>query len=280
MTTPAIAPLRPAATVVVLRPAATHPFDVLMVRRNDHVAFMAGAYVFPGGRVDDGDVVDPLSAVDGLPRAARFGDLTPAEEARFRIAAVRELLEEAGLLLARRNGRLVGHDEAASVRATIEPKAPFVAQLAARGLTVALDAVEPFAHWVTPEIEIRRFDTRFLLARVPDDQQASHDAGETTALEWIAPLAAIARAERHDMLLPPPTWLTLARLARFASLDAAWTWAATTPIFRVQPGFFRDDRGTIFTLPGTPGFPLPAGCEPFEHTHFTLADGRWQPITI
>lgn len=278
--TPAIAPLRPAATVVVLRQAATHPFDVLMVRRNDHVAFMAGAYVFPGGRVDEGDVPEPASAIAGVNDASRFDDLSGAAEARFRVAAVREMLEEAGVLLARRDGRFVDHDEAAAIRASIDPKAPFVAQLAARGLQVALDAVTPFAHWVTPEIEIRRFDTRFLLARMPEGQVASHDAGETTALEWIAPPDAIARAERSEMLLPPPTWLTLLRLSRFASIDAAWAWASTARIFRVQPGFFRDDRGTIFTLPGTDGFPLPDGCEPFEHTHFTLADGRWRPIVV
>ncbi len=279
MTTPTtIAPLRPAATVIVLRPAATHPFDVLMVRRNDHVAFMAGAYVFPGGRVDEGDEPRPADAIDGAADTSRFADLTGADEARFRVAAVREMLEEAGVLLARRDGRFVDHEEAAAIRASIDPKAPFVAQLAARGLRVALDAVTPFAHWVTPEIEIRRFDTRFLLARMPAGQVASHDAGETTALEWIAPPEAIARAERREMLLPPPTWLTLLRLSRFASVDDAWAWASATPIVRVQPGFFRDERGTIFTLPGTEGFPLPEGCEPFEHTHFTLADGRWRPI--
>lgn len=280
MSTPAIAPLRPAATVIVLRPAATHPFDVLMVRRNDHVAFMAGAYVFPGGRVDDGDAPEPTDAIDGASDVSRFDDLTGANEARFRVAAVREMLEEAGVLLARRDGRFVDHAEAAAIRASIDPKAPFVAQLASRGLRLALDAVTPFAHWVTPEIEIRRFDTRFLLARMPEGQEASHDAGETTALEWIAPPAAIARAERHEMLLPPPTWLTLLRLSRFASIEAAWAWASTTRIVRVQPGFFRDDRGTIFTLPGSEGFPLPEGCEPFEHTHFTLADGRWRPIVV
>lgn len=280
MSTPAVAPLRPAATVIVLRPAASHPFDVLMVRRNDHVAFMAGAYVFPGGRVDDGDAVAPDDAIDGHDGPSRFDDLPAGGETRFRIAAVRELLEEAGLLLARREGQFVGADEAAAIRATIDPKAPFAPQLAARGLRLALDAVTPFAHWVTPEIEIRRFDTRFLLARLPEGQVASHDAGETTALEWIAPPEAIARAERREMLLPPPTWLTLQRLSRFASIDAAWTWASSTRIFRVQPGFFRDERGTIFTLPGTPGFPLPEGCEPFEHTHFTLADGRWRPIDV
>lgn len=273
-----IAPLRPAATVVVLRPASPHPFDVLMVRRNDTVAFMAGAYVFPGGRVDDTDDAAPRDACDGLARMGRCADLAPADEARYRVAAIRELLEEAGVLLARRDGRLVDHAEAAALRQSIDPKGAFVAQVAARGLTIALDLVTPFAHWVTPEIEIRRFDTRFLLARMPEGQEASHDAGETTALEWLAPPDAIARAERRELLLPPPTWLTLARLSRFDSLGGASAWAASTTFARVMPGFFRDDRGTIFTLPGAPGFPLPEGCEPFDETHFQLVDGRWSPV--
>jgi 8-oxo-dGTP pyrophosphatase MutT (NUDIX family) len=272
------APLRPAATVVVLRPATSHPFDVLMVRRNDKVAFMAGAYVFPGGRVDDTDEAAPAAACDGLDTLGRCADLAATDEARYRVAGLRELLEEAGLLLARRDGVFVDGATADAVRASLTPKTSMVAHLAARGLTLALDAVMPFAHWVTPEIEIRRFDTRFLLARLPAGQHATHDHGEMTALEWLAPAVAIARAERNEMLLPPPTWLTLQRLSRFASIDEAWAWASTTPIFRVQPGFVRNDRGTIFTLPGTAGFPLPDGCEPFEHTHFSLVDGRWRPV--
>jgi 8-oxo-dGTP pyrophosphatase MutT (NUDIX family) len=277
MSTP-IVPPRPAATIIVLRPASPHPFEVLMVRRNDKVAFMAGAYVFPGGRVDATDDAAPADACDGLDGMGRCADLAAADEARYRVAGIRELLEEAGVLLARRNGRLAGHDEAAAVRQSLDPDAAFVAQLASRGLTIALDLVMPFAHWVTPEIEIRRFDTRFLLARMPEGQIASHDAGETTALEWLAPREAIARAERHELLLPPPTWLTLARLARLDSVDGAWAWASSTPILRVMPGFFRDDRGTIFTLPGAPDFPLPPGCEPYDETLFQLVDGRWSPV--
>src|SRR5262245_40258152 len=118
---------RPASTVIVLREGS--PFEILMVRRNDTVAFMAGSYVFPGGRVDDGDR-PPASG--GLPRAA-FRDLSDAEEAAYRAAAVRELEEEA------------------SVR-------------------IGIDDLQPYAHWVTPEIETRRYDTRFFLARMPRGQ--------------------------------------------------------------------------------------------------------------
>ena len=274
-----IAPLRPAATVIVLRPSAPHPFEVLLVRRSDKVAFMAGAHVFPGGRVDPTDDAAPAEACEGLATLGRCTDLTAGEEARYRVAAIRELVEEAGVLLARRHGRMVDAATAAAVRASLQPDVSFVAQLAAQGLTVALDAVMPFAHWVTPEIEIRRFDTRFLLARVPADQDASHDDGEMTDLEWMAPADAIAPAASRAINLPPPTWTTLLRLDTFASIDEAWAWAVTTPIPRIQPGFHRSGDATIFTLPGDPAFTGPAAeGDPFEHLRFELVDGGWRPV--
>ena len=165
-----IAPARPASTVIVLR--AGDPFEILMVRRNDKVAFMAGSYVFPGGRVDDGD---RPSASAPLPRAT-FRDLSDADEAAYRAAAVRELEEEA------------------NVRITI-------------------DDLHPFAHWVTPEIEIRRYDTRFFLARMPPGQVAKHDEGETTALEWLTPRQAIDRFNHRELLLPPPTYTSIRQIA-------------------------------------------------------------------
>ena len=280
MTADVPVPIRPAATVVVVRPAAHAPFEVLLVRRSDHVAFMAGAYVFPGGRVDDTDAPEPAGACDGLDAPSRFPDLTPLDEARHRVAAIRELLEEAGVLLARdANGVMADAATAAMIRATVPPKAAFVQYLAGEGLRIALDAVMPFAHWVTPELEIRRFDTRFLLARVPTTQEASHDAGETTALEWLTPHEALARCERDEILLPPPTWTTLKRFARFASIDEAWQWAATTPVIRVQPGFRREGDLKTLMLPGDPTYPLPPGCEPLEETRFELTDGRgWRPV--
>lgn len=278
MSTPAPAPARPAATVVVLRSSAAAPFEVLMVRRSDQVAFMAGAHVFPGGRVDDTDAADPASACDGLPLVTRYDDLTPEAEARVRVAAIRELLEEAGVLLARRDGALVDGATAAAMRTSAPASGSLVAHLARHGLRVALDAVMPFAHWVTPEIETRRYDTRFLLARVPEGQHATHDAGETTALEWMRPGEATDRAAGGEILLPPPTWTTLRRLAAFTSIDEAWSWASATPIARIQPGFVKDGDTTVLTLPGDSTHPAPAGAERFEVTRFELVEGGgWRP---
>ena len=235
MVTDNIAPARPAATVVVLRPG--DPFEILMVRRNDKVAFMAGSYVFPGGRVDDAD--RPLASEPCRP--AVFSDLSDADEAAYRTAAVRELQEEASV-------------------------------------SITVDDLVPFAHWVTPEIEIRRYDTRFFLAKMPPGQTAKHDESETTALDWLSPREAIARFERQELLLPPPTWTTIRQLAHRASIEDVLVWARSKPIVRVMPGFFKDGDVATLTLPGDPLFPTIPGWDIPEETRFVLQDGaRWQP---
>lgn len=281
MATAEVPPIRPAATVVVLRTATDGAVQVLMVRRNRAIAFMGGAYVFPGGRMDAGDAVispDAMAGVDGLDAMGRFPDLSPDVEAAFRVAAIRELLEEAGVLLARRDGRIVDAATASQLRAEIAASSALPIAAASRGLRLALDAVMPFAHWVTPPIEIRRYDTRFLLARMPPGQHATHDEGETTALEWVRPLDAIARCEAGEMHLPPPTWTTLKRLARFATVDEAWAWAERTTIVRIDPGFTREGGVTRLVLPGDPTYPRPDGLEPIEDVRFELVDGQWRAV--
>lgn len=208
-----------------------------MVRRNDKVAFMAGSYVFPGGRVDDTD--HPLP---GEPcRPAIFGDLSDAEESAYRTAAVRELSEEANV-------------------------------------SITVDDLVPFAHWVTPEIETRRYDTRFFIARMPPGQIAKHDGSETTALDWLSPQEAIARFERRELLLPPPTWTTIRQLAHRTSIEDVLVWAQAKPIVRVMPGFLKNGDDVTLTLPGDPSFPTIPGWDVPEETRFVLEDGvRWRP---
>jgi len=238
MSSSQIAPARPASTVIVLR--AGDPFEILMVRRADKVAFMAGSYVFPGGRVDEGDR-PPAGA--RLP-AAIFPDLKDDEEATYRMAAVRELQEEANVYL-------------------------------------TVDDLHPYAHWVTPEIETRRFDTRFFLARMPDGQQAKHDEGEMTALEWLSPNEAIARFERRELLLPPPTWTSIRQLGKRSSIDDVMQWAKSRPIVRVMPGFVKNEHEFMLMLPGDPLLPTIPGWEVPEETRFVLEDGaRWQPLKV
>lgn len=238
MVPPNIAAARPAATVIVLRHG--DPFEILMVRRNDKVAFMAGSFVFPGGRVDDSD---QPPAGERLP-AATFPDLSDVDEAAYRMAAVRELEEEAGVY-------------------------------------ITVNDLHPFAHWVTPEIETRRFDTRFFLARMPEGQNAIHDGGEMTALEWLSPHEAIARFERRELLLPPPTWTSIRQLAKRTSIDDVLQWARTRKIVRVMPGFLQSGEEMMLTLPGDPLFPAIPDWEVPEETRFVLQEGaRWQPLKV
>lgn len=231
---------RPASTVVVVRPSASGPFEVLLVRRNDRVAFMAGAYVFPGGRVDEADR-DVRVAARFLDEPPRFADLSPDQELPFRVAACRELEEEA------------------SVR-------------------VGPDDLVPLAHWVTPEVEARRYDTRFYLAIMPEGQEARHDEGETTELVWEPPREATDRCRRGEIMLPPPTWTTLRQLERQATLAEALAWARRKPIVRIQPGFVSGPEGKVLTLPGDPSFPTIEGWEVPEETRFVLREGGgWLP---
>lgn len=231
---------RPASTVVVLRSAAPGGVQVLLVKRNDRVAFMAGAYVFPGGRVDHADRV-PAGDERFLREPPRFSDLTPAEELPYRVAAVRELAEEANV-------------------------------------DIGVDDLVPLAHWVTPEIEIRRYDTRFFLAVMPAGQEAKHDEGEMTELAWLAPSEAVRRCRRGEMMLPPPTWTTLRQLERHGTVEGAVAWARSLTVVRVMPGFVRTATESILTLPGDPAFPTVPGWEVPEETRFVLAEGRgWLP---
>ena len=241
-----IAEARPAATVVLIRAGRAPQGEVLLVRRNDNVAFMAGAYVFPGGRVDDDDETQAQAESarrrDASP--SRFTDLSSAEEMRYRVAAVREVHEEAAV-------------------------------------TLAIDALIPIAHWVTPEIETRRYDTRFFLASMPEGQLAQHDEGEMTALVWLRAAEAIEQCRGGTIMLPPPTWTTLKQLARFNTVEEVLAWARTKPIARVQPRFVQTAENAMLTLPGDPLYPALPGWDVPEDTRFVLEVGKgWKPVPV
>jgi 8-oxo-dGTP pyrophosphatase MutT (NUDIX family) len=281
----AVGSTRPASTVVLLR--QTPSLEVFLVRRHDNIAFMGGAHVFPGGRVDESDHAgDAERFCDGIDAAtARMHDLSPDVAVAHHVAAIRELFEEAGVLLARRDGAVIAIDADNSARFLM-----YRQQLAAggislneivsrEGLRLALDELAYFAHWVTPEIETRRFDTRFFAAAAPVNQEAAHDQGETTHGEWLRPADAIARCLRGEIALPPPTWTTLRELERFAGMEEAMAWARTRDVPRVQPGFIQDGTRRMVLLPGDDQCPRVTGFSARE-TRFILENGRWHPVNV
>lgn len=209
---------RDAATVLVVRDSPDGP-EVFFVKRAAAVRFMGGAYVFPGGRLDPEDA-DPEVACDLAADAcaARLGEPDGPRARALHVAALRECLEESGLLLA---APAAAPDVVDALRAALAPKErPSLAELLrAHGVTLACGALVPWSRWVTPRQESRRFDARFFVAQAPADvSRARHDGGETVASGWLTPREAIARAARAEIVLAPPTWRTLAEIADAADV--------------------------------------------------------------
>ena len=280
---PIVANPRPAATVVVMRDSAAGP-EVFLVRRHEDTAFMGGAHVFPGGRVDAADGGDD-SWCDGIAHAVRQLDGLPSADAiAYHVAAARELFEEAGVLLARKAGgdfvSLAGtedHERFKQDRSNVHGgKTSLRAVMAREGLRPALDALVLFAHWVTPPIDTRQFDTRFFMTRVPAHQTPAHDETETTHSAWVRPKDAIAQAINGDVVLPPPTWTTMRELEPFASVEGALAWARGRRIVRRMPTMLEEEGRRMLLLPGDPRHPDPPGDDPPVETRFVLIDGRWR----
>ncbi len=210
------APLRPAATVLLLRdtPAGV---EVLMTRRSMTASFAPGAYVFPGGGVD---TLDATAHAQASRRAAQSElHLTQA------IAAIRENFEELGILLARRGDGAMAD---ASDIAALDRKAPFAAQCAARGLTLAASEVFVLAHWITDRDLPRRFDVPFLVARMPQGQTPVADEAEQFEPVWVRPADALSRHQAGSFFIIFPTIRTLERLQAFATVEAVLTACAAT----------------------------------------------------
>jgi 8-oxo-dGTP pyrophosphatase MutT (NUDIX family) len=210
----------------------TEGLEVFMLRRTLAAAFAGGMYVFPGGRVDDADHAGELEVIcDGLDDARASGLLGIERGGLgYWVAAIRECFEEAGVLLARR----VGHDgpvqfDEPDVAARFEVarhavhtgEQALVEVCAQEGLVLVTDAIHYVSHWITPFGEVRRFDTRFFVARAPQSQEPLHDDGETIASLWVRPADALERFRAGELAMIPPTIANLEFLVPHASADAA-----------------------------------------------------------
>ncbi len=201
------APLRPAATVLLLRDGP-QGIEVLMTRRSPNASFAPGAYVFPGGGIDPADALAHAQAR----RRPTQSDLHLTQA----IAAIRESFEELGILLARHDdGRWA---DAADI-AALDRHAPFTPQCATRGLTLAADQVFVLAHWITDRDLPRRFDVPFLVARMPPGQEPVADGAEQFEPVWVRPADALARHAAGRFFIIFPTIRTLDRLQAYATVD-------------------------------------------------------------
>jgi 8-oxo-dGTP pyrophosphatase MutT (NUDIX family) len=252
---------RDAATVMLLRPAVGGTgMQVYMLRRRSTMAFAPGAFVFPGGSVDPRDA--EIEAGWAGPDAAEWGRMidAPADLARALVcAAVRETFEESGVLLAGPTEATVvadtrGEDWEADRAALLARSVSLAGLLRRRGLVLRSDLLRPWARWVTPVTEERRFDTRFFAAALPAGQRARDVSGEADEADWVEPGEALAAARREEIFLLPPTAVTLGELRACGDVPAAL--AARRRITALIPEVVVTDGAVWLTVPPGLEYPL------------------------
>lgn len=262
---------RNAATVMVVRPAegsgaegsadggGVRGVEVLMLKRPAAMKFAPGAYVFPGGSVDlaDGEARIGWHGPDAADFGQRLG-ATPELARALVCAAVRETFEEAGLLLAGTpDGELAIPDGPgwAEDRAALTAGEITLAQLLDRhGLVLRADLLTPWARWITPEAEPRRFDARFFAAALPPGQQAAGHAAESDQTSWLRPAEALSAARDGEISLLPPTAATLAEFAAATGIEDILT--RERSITPIQPTLINDNGHAWLEVPDDIGYPL------------------------
>jgi len=242
-------PILPAATILMLRDDPA--FEVLMVKRHHQIDFAAGALVFPGGKTHAGDA-DPAWEQ----RTLGWGDALP-ETVPLRIAAIREAYEEAGILLARSldGTPFRGDERASAARDDIgRDRRPFLDLINELDLYLDLGALTVFAHWITPAMSPRRFDTWFYVAVAPDEQLAICDGSETVDAEWISPHEALRLGEAGERTVIFPTRMNLQMLGEATSAEDAVRRSQARKIVTVEPEMTVRDGERVLVLPPDAGY--------------------------
>lgn len=248
---PAAAP-RAASTVIVARDGDAG-LEVFCVRRSLKSGFMGGALVFPGGKVDAADGLEAWSvqATEPHPRSSLFA-VDAAEARAFAVAACRETLEEGSIVPVA--GATLADDDVVRMSSELRGGANFLDLLGLRDLRLRVDALVPFARWVTPTAEPRRFDARFYLLELPRGQRGHHDQHETTSSLWASPAEILNRSAHGEFFLAPPTSRTLELLEHAHDVQAAIALAAQQTLRPICPEYFpaERDEAAYIALPGDP----------------------------
>jgi len=249
-TKPAPAPI-PAATILLVRDSGGG-LEVFMVKRHHQIDFAKGALVFPGGKAAKSDFDPELGAhMDGVAAWS-------SEMRALAAAAIREAFEEAGILLARdgATGEIVDGLRLAKLESYREPLEK--GEMGLRDLVVkenlrlACDHLVHFAHWITPKMMPKRFDTHFFIALAPHGHVGHHDGRESVDSVWIAPDEAIADRKLWNIIFP--TKLNLMKLAQSKSVDAALAAARAAPPLTVEPWVEEGTDGAILRIRDDAGY--------------------------
>ncbi|MCP4501382.1 MAG: NUDIX hydrolase [Deltaproteobacteria bacterium] len=251
MTNPQQAP-RLAATVLLFRPTPKGLLEVFLVKRHGRSGFMAGAHVFPGGRVDDSDeeFFDVLSDVEREQvKILTEGESNARRGAAFVYAAIRETAEECGVLLANNEQAAATTKEADDVFMALRSGASFREEIARLKLRVDISLLRSFSWWLTPKEEPKRYDTRFFVALAPEGHEARPDEKETTEGAWMTPQAALSAYGKGDIVLAPPTLVTLEDLVGVRSIDEV-SERSMRPLRCLCPALLHENNALVLALPG------------------------------
>ena len=246
----------PAATLVVMRERPAGPPELLMVERTARMAFAGGAMVFPGGRVDDGD------------RA--LAEALPEPDAPFRVAAIRETLEESGIPVG--IAPAIDSELAGRLQSELHESADFAALLAREALALDLDALTPFARWKPAFHQARIFDTIFFLAEAPaGDWRPRPQAGECEGVEWLSARTVLDRVASGQASAIFPTIRNLERLALFGSIAEARADATAHRIETITPWIADHEGEPHLFIPDGLGYPVTR--EPLESVRRGVGEG-------
>ena len=249
------AAVRPASTILLLRDGADG-MEVFMVVRHHQIDFASGALVFPGGSIDADD--HEIAKDPALHGSAGGLD---ALGLAFRVGAVRETFEECGILLARdaKSRELVDATRAGEIetrhRAALNKgERAFSDILKTEGIVPALDALVPFAHWITPLGMPKRFDTHFYIAVAPADQLGAHDGTESVDSVWVNPNAAVEGAKTGKFKLVFATERNLIKLGKQSTTAATLDAARKERVVTVLPEVIRGETSRQLKIPAEAGY--------------------------
>ncbi|MGW4214977.1 NUDIX hydrolase [Lentzea sp. NPDC004789] len=251
-TSPPAQPAQPrdAVTVVLLRDGDLG-LEAFLLRRVKGMAFAGGMTVFPGGGVDQRDADTSVAWAGPSPQwwGSVFGVDEPTARA-FVCAAVRETFEESGVLLAGPDATSVVADTSAYARARrqlVDREISLAQFLAANDLVLRADLLRPWANWVTPYEEPRRYDTRFFVAALPEGQRADGETTEASDASWQRPAEAIQDAEEGRRMLMPPTWRTLNEVGALDTVEKVM--AEERSVAKIIPKLIRDGDKIRVVIP-------------------------------
>jgi len=255
-------PTVPASTVLLLRDGQAG-LEVFMVVRHHQIDFASGALVFPGGKADEQDFDNRMHAcaTGGVDKADLFG---------AQVAAMRETFEECGILLAtdQVTGAMIDGVRLAGLQKYRQPivdgELPFADFLSNEKLTLDCGQLGHFAHWITPEMMPKRFDTHFFVASAPEDHLALHDGHESVDSVWITPATALAEAAAGTRTIIFPTLRNIEKLNEFASVAEAKAYCKNHSPYPVLPWVERRDDMNVLCIPPEAGYAvneeiMPAG---------------------